>query len=56
MTQFNPERLAKALHASLLVGAVYLPIETQDECIAALAAYEAHKALKEGSQPLRDDP
>lgn len=56
MNQFNPERLAKALRASLMVGAVYLPLDIQDECIAALAAYDSCKALEEGSKPSHDDP
>lgn len=46
MTPFDPERLAKALRASLKVGAVYLPIKIQNECLAALAAYDTHKGLE----------
>ena len=55
MTPFDPERLAKALRASLKVGAVYLPLKVQNECTAALAAYEAHKALEARLNPSRDD-
>lgn len=55
MNQFNPERLAEALRASLTVGAIYLPIKTFNECTAALAAYEVSKGLEARSNPLRDE-
>ena len=55
MTPFDPERLAKALRASLKVGAIYLPLKIQNECTAALAAYEAHKGLQARFN-LSDDP